>query len=86
MMSPERAVADASKFGAVDRVFDPAALIALLDGAKPMFRAAKSVLLDRLALEQASAALDVGCGTNTASLSLAAGRQPVLVSFGLRAS
>ena len=66
MMSPKRAVADASRFGAVDRVFDPAALIALLDGAKPMFRAAKTVLLDRLALEHASAALDVGCGIRLA--------------------
>jgi len=64
-MSPERAVADPGKFGAVDRVPDPAALIALLDGAKPLFRAAKSVLLERLALEHASTALDVGCGTGS---------------------
>src|SRR5262249_24169809 len=42
---------------------DPAALIALLDGAKPLFRAAKSVLLERLAVENARTALDVGCGT-----------------------
>jgi SAM-dependent methyltransferase len=63
MMSPERAVADPSKFGTVDRVSDPAGLIALLDGAKPLFRGAKSVLLERLALEHASTALDVGCGT-----------------------
>ena len=75
MMSPKRTVVDPSKFGAVDRVFDPAALIALLDGAKPMFRAAKSVLLDRLALEHASAALDVGCGTGADVVEMA-GRMP----------
>jgi SAM-dependent methyltransferase len=63
MMSPERAVADASKFGAVDRDSQAPVLIALLDGAKPVFRAAKAVLLERLALENARTALDVGCGT-----------------------
>ena len=75
MMSPDRAVADPGKFGAVDRVFDPAALIALLDGAKPLFRAAKSVLLERLALEHASTALDVGCGTGADVVEMA-GRMP----------
>jgi hypothetical protein len=59
-MSAERAGVDPSRFGAVDRVPDPAVLIALLDGAKPLFRAAKSVLLERLAVEHARTALGVG--------------------------
>jgi cyclopropane fatty-acyl-phospholipid synthase-like methyltransferase len=61
-MSPESTFVDASQFTAVDQVSDPAAMIEMLDRLKRFLRAPKDTLLDRLALDGARAALDVGCG------------------------
>lgn len=62
-MSPESTFVDASQFTAVDQASDPAAMIEMLDRLKRFLRAPKDTLLDRLALDGARAALDVGCGT-----------------------
>ena len=62
-MSPESTFVDVSQFTAVDQVSDPAAMIEMLDRLKRLLRAPKDALLDRLAVQGARAALDVGCGT-----------------------
>ena len=62
-MSPEGTFIDISQFTAVDRVSDPAAMIGMLDRLNNFLRGPKDALLDRLSLERASTALDVGCGT-----------------------
>jgi hypothetical protein len=53
---------DISRFSVVDDVQNPRQLIDVLDTAKrlPRFPAAKAHLLDGLAAERASSALDVG--------------------------
>jgi ubiquinone/menaquinone biosynthesis C-methylase UbiE len=62
-VSPEGTFIDISQFTAVDQVSDPAAMIAMLDRLNSFLRDPKDTLLDRLSLERARTALDVGCGT-----------------------
>lgn len=63
IMTSRSGGADASDFSAVDRSPDPSAMIAMMDSLRPLNRVSRSVLLDRLRLEDAQAVLDVGCGT-----------------------
>jgi ubiquinone/menaquinone biosynthesis C-methylase UbiE len=58
-----RTVVDVSQFTVVDQVYDPAAMIEMLDRLNRFLRAPKDALLDRLVLQGARVALDVGCGT-----------------------
>lgn len=62
-MTPEGAFVDISQFTAVDHVSDPAAMIGMLDRLNSFLRGPKDTLLDRLSLQRARTALDVGCGT-----------------------
>jgi len=66
-----------AEFGAVDTSSDPGALIGFLDAATSVtgLGEAKGRLLEQLALGQARAALDVGCGTG-ADLAAMARRMP----------
>jgi ubiquinone/menaquinone biosynthesis C-methylase UbiE len=64
-MSPaSKTYSSPAEFAAVDAAGDPAALIEFMDaaGATSGLTAARRALLDRLALGNAAAALDVGCG------------------------
>lgn len=59
----EHSATEVSQFGAVHQVSDPAAMIELFDRLKQLLRRPKAILLERLSVEHASAALDVRCGT-----------------------
>jgi precorrin-6B methylase 2 len=67
-----------SRFFAVDHVEDSNQLIEFLAVAKslPGIPEAKAEMLDRLAVEDASAGLDVGCGYGTDVEALAARLRP----------
>ena len=69
---------DVSRFSAVDEVANPQQLIEVLEIAKrlPGFPAAKAQLLDRLLTEDATSALDVGCGYGADVLELAKRLRP----------
>jgi len=66
-MSPSEAYSSPAEFAAVDAAGDPAALIEFMDaaGATSGLAAARRALLDRLALGNAAAALDVGDSART---------------------
>jgi ubiquinone/menaquinone biosynthesis C-methylase UbiE len=85
-MSPEGTSADISQFTAVDRVSDPAAMIGMLDRLKSLLRGPKDTLLDRLSLEHARMALDVGCGTGGDVVEMAGRMPPESQAAGLDAS
>lgn len=75
-MPPRYGVTDASDYSAVDQRSDAAAMIAVLDSLQPLHRTAKSVLLERLSLETARTALDVGCGTGDDLVEMASRMPP----------
>lgn len=62
-MTLQHSTADASDFTAVDQSPDPSAMIVMMDSLRTLQQTARSVLLDRLGLEDALTVLDVGCGT-----------------------
>lgn len=87
-MFPAASRSGPASFDAVDASVDPDALIGFLDAAAavPGLGAAKRNLLSHLALEQARAVLDVGCGSG-ADLAAMAGSMPSgAIIWGLDAS
>lgn len=83
---PGHSTADLSRFGAVDQAPDPAAMIEVLDRLKRLLGPSKAVLLERLAVEQARAVLDVGCGTGEDLAEMARRMPPGGEAAGLDAS
>ena len=75
-------------FGAVDASGDPAALIGFLDVARevPGLNAAKRSLVEQLALGQARAVLDVGCGSGADIADMARRMPPGTQVSGVDAS
>jgi len=79
---------DVSRFSTVDEVEDPQQLIEVLDVAKqlPGFPPGKAELLDRLLIEHASSALDVGCGYAANVIALAKRLKPGGTTIGVDVS
>jgi ubiquinone/menaquinone biosynthesis C-methylase UbiE len=87
-MFPAASRSGPAGFDAVDASGDPGALIGFLDAATsvPGLGAAKRSLLDHLALGQARAALDVGCGFGADVAAMADSMPPGAEVWGLDAS
>ncbi len=87
-MFPAASGSGPARFDAVDASGDPHALIGFLDAAAsvPGLGAAKRSLLSQLALGQARAALDVGCGSGADLVAMAGSMPPGAEIWGLDAS
>lgn len=82
----EHSVTAVSQFGAVHQVPDPVAMIELFDRLKRVLHRPKAILLDRLSVERANAALDVRCGTGDDVAEMARRMPPGTEAVGLDAS
>lgn len=82
------AVEDYSRFGAVDDADDPERFLQFLDGMSrlPSFRALKTAMFQRLALQAGQQVLDVGCGTGDDVLGLAGAVAPGGLAVGVDVS
>lgn len=87
-MCPATSRSGPARFDAVDASGNPCALIGFLDAAAsvPGLGAAKKSLLGQLALGQARAALDVGCGSGADLVAMAGSMPPGAEIWGLDAS
>lgn len=77
---------EASQFGAVHQVSDPAAAIELFDRLKRLLHRPKAILLERLSVEHATAALDVRCGAGDDIAEMARRMPPGSEAVGLDSS
>lgn len=82
----DHSVTDVTQFGAAHQVADPAAMIELFDRLKRLLRRPKTILLDRLPVEDASSALDVRCGTGDDVAEMARRMPPGGEAVGVDAS